>query len=286
MGAAETIQGTMDGDVAEFDHWIYGVVPGVGYTTKAFSRGLDAGLYEPYLRGHYTPIRAATAQSMDDQIDLRMIHPVRTGREALLSRITRGPPDEAGRPTFTNHTLVATIELLRSGRMTLEGVYRAMGEFSSRNPDVQGETDLLKIPLRPETEGRPHFGAGIHRHLTFPALETLATRVMTDPNSRTLLLCRNTVPDARNATLNLLLELLGWACGLPVVTAISDAPRASALNFFNLVIAPRGVRADSSWAILESNLAEPVLPRVLDRDEVYQLLTAAMRQSADLPSAR
>ncbi len=286
MGAAETIQGSMDGDVAKFDHWVYGVIPGVGYTTKAFSRALDAGLYEPYLRGHYTPIRASTAQSPDAHVDLRMVHPVRTGREILLSRITRGPPDEAGRPTFTNHTLVASTDLLRSGRLTLEAAYRAMSDFQTRDLDIQGETDLLQIPLRPESEGRPHFGAGIHRHLTFPALETLATRVMTDPNSRTLLLCRNTAPEARNATLNLLLELLGWECGLPLVTAISDAPRASALNFFNLVIAPRGARADSSWAILESNLAEPVLPRVLDRDEVYQVLTTTMRQSADLPLTR
>ena len=286
MGITEPIPGSMDGDVAKFDHWVYGVIPGVGYTTKAFSRGLDAGLYDPYLRGHYTPIRAATAQSTEAEIDLRMIHPIRSGREILMSRITRGPLDEAGRPTFTNHTVVASTDLLRSGQITLETTYRAMDEFGGRAAAVQGEMDLLQVPTRPEATGRHQFGAGINKHLTFPALETLATRIMTDPNSRTLLLCRNTTPEARNATLNLVIELLGWACGLPLLTAISDAPRASALNFFTLVIAPRGVRADSSWAILESSLAESVLPRALDRDEVYQVLTAAMRQSSDLPLAR
>jgi len=86
--------------------------------------------------------------------------------------------------------------------------------------------------------------------------------------------------------LNLVYELLAWGCGLPLMTAISEAPRSSALNFFNLVVAPRGVRADSTWAILESALSESVLPRVLDRDEVYQVLTATVRQSADLPLAR
>ena len=156
MAPAESGRGASDGDVVEFDHWIYGVVPGVGYTTKAVSHGLDAGLYDPYLRGHYTPIRAAAAATAEDEVDLHMIHPLKTGRELLLSRISRGIPDEAGRPTFTNHT----------------------------------------------------------------------------------------------------------------------------------VVAPRGVRADSTWAILESALSESVLPRVLDRDEVYQLLTATVRQSADLPLAR
>ena len=285
MGTVESSRGSTAGDAVEFDHWMYGVVPGVGYTTKASSHGLDAGLYDPYLRGHYTPIRAATAQSSEDPIDLRMIHPVRTGRELLLSRVSRGPLDEAGRPTFTNHTVVARTDVLRSGRISLEAVFRSMNEFERGDPYIQGDMALIKVPMRSAEEGPLHFGDGIHKHLTFPALETLATRIMTDPTSRTLLLCRNTTPDARNATLNLVFELLGWACGLPLLTAISEAPRASALNFFNLVIAPRGVRADSSWAILESALADSVLPRVLDRDEVYQVLTATLRQSADLPWA-
>ena len=285
MGTEESGRGT-DGDPVELDHWMYGVVPGVGYSTKAFSRGLDAGLYDPYLRGHYTPIRAAIAQSSDDPIDLHMMHPVRTGRELLLSRITRGPPDEAGRPTFANHTVVARADVLRSGRVTLDAVYAAISDFDRKAPDALGEMAPLKIRTRPEEEGPPHFGSGIHRHLTFPALETLATRIMSDPTSRTLLLCRNTTPEARNATLHLIVELLGWACGLPLLTAISEAPRASALNFFNLVVAPRGVRADSSWAILESALSESVLPRVLDRDDVYQVLTATVRQSPDLAEAR
>ncbi len=286
MAPAESDRGATDGDIVEFDHWIYGVVPGVGYTTKAVSHGLDAGLYDPYLRGHYTPIRAAAAQTAEDEVDLHMIHPLRTARELLLSRISRGIPDEAGRPTFTNHTVIARTDVLRSGQITLEAVYRSVKEFDRGAADVGPEMPLLKVPARPEAEGRTRFGNGIHKHLTFPAIESLATRIMTDPSSRTLLLCRNTTAEARKATLNLIYELLAWGCGLPLMTAISEAPRSSALNFFNFVVAPRGVRADSTWAILESALSESVLPRVLDRDEVYQVLTATVRQSADLPLAR
>lgn len=286
MGPAESVGVSVDGDRIEFDHWIYGVVNGVGYSTRASSRGLDAGLYEPYLRGHYTPIRAATAQSSDDLIDLHMIHPIRTGREILLSRITRGPPDEAGRPTFANHTVVARTDILKAGRITLDAVYRAIQEHDEADPEVQGEMELLSIPLSSGEGGEHEFGKGIHKHLTLPALETLATRIMADPNARTLLLCRNTASEARNATLHLIVELLGWGCGLPMLPAISDAPRLSALNFFNFIVAPRGVRADSTWAILESALSQPVLPRVLDRDAVYDKLTETFRHSVDLVRAR
>ena len=287
MAPAESGRGASDGDIIEFDHWIYGVVPGVGYTTKAVSHGLDAGLYDPYLRGHYTPIRAAAAAAAEDEVDLHMIHPLKTGRELLLSRISRGIPDEAGRPTFTNHTVIARTDVLRSGQITLDGIFRSMKAFDAKAAaDLPAQMPLLRVPARPETDGPHRFGNGIHKHLTFPAIETLATRIMTDPASRTLLLCRNTTAEARKATLNLMYELLAWGCGLPLMTAISEAPRSSALNFFNLVVAPRGVRADSTWAILESALSESVLPRVLDRDEVYQVLTATVRQSADLPLAR
>jgi len=286
MGTAESRHASTDGAFVVFDHWLYGAVPGTGYTTKAVSKGLDAGLYDQYLRGHYTPIRAATAQSYEDPIDLHMIHPVHGGREILLSRITRGPPDEAGRPTFANHTVVGHTEPLRSGRITLDSVFRAMGELERKEPDLMGEMVPLEIPTRSEEDRQVPFGLGIHRHLTFPALETLATRIMADATSRTLLLCRNTTPEARNTTLNFVFELLCWGCGLPIMTAISETPRSSAMNFFNLVVAPRGVRADSSWAILESALAEPVLPRVMDRDDVYQKLTEIVRQSPGLPLAR
>lgn len=271
--------------VAAFDHWIYAVVPNVGYTTRAMSRGFDAGLFDPYLRGHYTPIRAAAAQDVDGEVDLLMVHPVRTGRELLLSRIRRGIADEAGRPTFTNHTAVARMDLLKSGRVTLDAVYRAMDAFDRTHADPQGPIDLLQVPLRPESLGPPSWGDGIHKHMTFAALETLASRFMRDATSRTLLLCRNTTAEARNATLTLVVELLAFRCNIPPFPAISDAPRSSALNHFSLVIAQRGVRADQSWAILESALTEHVLPRVPDREETYRILSAVVRQSADAARA-
>src|SRR3990172_5579858 len=145
---------------------------------------------------------------------------------------------------------------------------------------------LLGIPLRAKGEGPLSLGVGVHKHVTLPALETLATRMMAEPGGRTLLLCRNTTADARNTTLHLIVELLGLACGLPFFTAISDAPRASALNFFNSVVAPRGVRADSSWVLLESALGENVLPRVSGRDEVYQVISSAYRHAKDARAPR
>src|SRR3972149_4551457 len=108
-------------EVTAVDHWIYGVVQGEGYTVKAVSKGLNASFYDSYLRGHYTPIRPAAVQSGRENVDLQMIHPVRSGEEMLLSRVSRGRPDEAGGPTFVNHTAVVPTELLRSGRVTREG---------------------------------------------------------------------------------------------------------------------------------------------------------------------
>src|SRR3989454_1026077 len=160
---------------------------------------------------------------------------------------SRGIPDEAGRPTFTNHTVIARTDVLRSGQITLEAVYRSVKEFDRKAADVGPEGPLLKVPARPEAEGQWRFGNGIHKHLTFPAIESLATRIMTDPNSRTLLLCRNTTAEARKATLNLVYELLAWGGGLPLMSPISEAPRSSQLTFSNFVAAAQAPRPDSAW---------------------------------------
>ncbi len=285
MGVAKFEQGAKNVDVVEVEHWIYGVVPGVGYTTKAVSRGLSVSLYESYLRGHYTPIRPAAVQS-EGAVDLQMIHPVRSGEEILLSRLSRGPPDEAGRPTFTNHTAIVPTNVLRAGRITLDAVARAMAAFDKADGDVQGDMGLLGLAARSQGESGMSFGAGIHKYVSLSALETLTTRMMADPRSRTLLLSRDSTPETRNKTLCNLVEVLNWGCGLPLFSAISDAPTASALNFFNVVVAARGVRADSSWALLETSLGTPVLPRIPGQDQVYETLAAAFHQSRALPSAR
>ena len=275
----------MDADVVEVDHWIYGVVRGEGYTTKAVSRGLSVGLYDQYLRGHYTPIRAAAVQG-EGPVNLQMVHPVGSGEELLLSRISRGPPDEAGRPTFANHTAIVRAEVLRSGRITLEAVYRALEASEKKARDLAGEMDLLKVPTRSEGETELSPGAGVHRYVSLPALETLVTRMIIDPRNRTLLLCRDSTSESRSKTLCSVVELLYWACGLPPFTAISDAPTASALNFFKLVVAPRGVRADVSWALLDGALSEPSLPRLQGREQVYEALAAAFHQSLAVRPAR
>ena len=285
MGASDSREESKDAEVVQVDHWIYGSVPGEGYTTKAISRGLTVGLYDQYLSGHYTPIRAANVQG-EGAVNLHMVHPVGSGEELLLSRVSRGPPDEAGRPTFANHTGIVPAGLLRSGRITLEAVYRALEEFEKKSPTVTGEMSPLKVPARSESEAGVSFAVAAHRYVSLPALETLATRMMTDPRNRTLILCRDSTTDSRNKTLYAVIELLNWVCGLPPFTAISDAPTASALKFFKLVVAPRGVRSDASWALLESALSEAALPRLQGRDQVYEALAAAFRQSVGVPSVR
>lgn len=273
-------------DAVEIDHWVYGAVPGTGYTTRAVSRGLNVSLYDAALQGHYTPIRPQAVQTASESLKLQMIHPVASGQELLLSQIAPGPTDEASRPTFVNHTAIVPVDALRSGRLSLELVYQAMVQFdASHSPDTT-EMNLLRVPLRSGLPEGQAFGAGVHRYVSFAALETLATRMLMDPHSRTLLLCRNSTPEGRIKTLHLILELLGWACGLPLFTSISDAPTSSAMNYFNLVVAPRGVRADTSWALLESTLGQATLRRAPNRDSVYDTLAAAFFQSKNLRLAR
>lgn len=249
-------------------HWTYGVTPGEGYGIKAYSAGLNISLFDTSLRGRYTPIRGDAVQS-EGGVNSRMIHPASSGEDVLLSRLGRGPPDEMGRPTFQNHLAVMPRELLVQKRVSLAGVDAAIAAFDQANPSAIKEVAMLQVPPPPETF---RLGAGLRLHLTRAAVETIATRKMTEADGRTLVLCRDTLPPVRNEVLFRLIELLNFGANIAGFTAMSDAPTASALNAFDLVVAPRGLRADNSWAIVEAGLPSAVLPRFPKGEWVYKAI--------------
>ena len=249
-------------------HWTFGVTPGEGYGIKAYSAGLNIALFDTTLRGRYTPIRGDAVQS-EGGVNSRMVHPASSGEDVLLSRLGRGPPDEMGRPTFQNHLAVVPRELLVQKRVALFGVDAAIEAFDKANPTALKEVAALQVPAPPESF---RLGGGLRRHLTRAAVETIATRKMTEADGRTLLLCRDTLPPIRNEVLFRLIELLNFGANIPAFTAMSDAPTASALNSFDLVVAPRGLRADNSWAIVEAGLQAPPLPRSARGEWVYKAI--------------
>jgi hypothetical protein len=198
-----------------------------------------------------------------------MLHPASSGEDVLLSRLGKGPPDELGRPTFQNHIAVAPKSALAQARITLRGIDAAVAAFDAANPNLVGELPPLEVSPAPVGY---RLGTGLRVNVTRAAVETLATRRMKDMEARTLVLARESLPEVRNEILYRLTELLVFKLGLPAFSAMSDAPTASQLNRFNLVVAPRGVRADESWAIIECSLPAPVLPRVPKAEAFYQAI--------------
>lgn len=246
-------------------HWTYGVTPGEGYGIKAYSQGLNIALFDSVLRGRYTPIRGEAVQS-EGGVNSRMIHPASSGDDVLLSRLGKGPPDELGRPTFQNHLAVVPRQWLVEKRVSLSGVDAAIGAFDSANPAALKEVARLQVAAPPEGF---RLGGGLRQHLTRAAVETIATRRLTEADGRTLVLCRDTLPPIRNEVLFRLIELLNLGANIQGFTAMSDSPTASALNSFDLVVAPRGLRADNSWVVVEAGLPAAPLPRAPKAEWVY-----------------
>jgi len=259
-------------------HWIYGSTHNIGYGTKATSRGLNTSLYESKLKGHLTPIRGEAVQG-DGSLDMRMIHPVGAGEEILLSVLAKGPKDEEGRPTFANHSVISPTALLKEGRLSFPILDQAIRNFDAANPSVAGTVEPLDVPLNAPDSPHP-LGKGIRQHLNRAAVETLASRRMADNYGRTLVLARGSIPSQRNTVLYLLYELLNFKCGIPFFTASSDAPTTPTLNFFNLIIAGRGVRADTSWVLLDAALEKPAISKVGSRADVYRMIDEAYLQEA------
>jgi hypothetical protein len=267
-----------EGENVRLHHWLYGVTLGIGYGTKAVSKGLNTSLYESKLKGHLTPIRGEAVQG-DGSVDMRMIHPVGAGEEILLSALGKGPRDEEGRPTFQNHSVIVPTTLLKEGRLSFAVLDQAIRDNDLKNPSQAGVMELMELPLLPADGGyRP--GRGIRQQMNRAAVETLASRRMGDAYGRTLVLMRGSTPQQRNTALYLLYELLNFRCEVPFFTASSDAPTTPTLNFFNLLIASRGIRADNSWVLLDAALEKAAVARVAKKEAVYKQIEEAFAQEA------
>lgn len=257
------------------EHWIYGVSHETGYGIKAESHGLNAPLYTRHMANQFTPVRMEKTTDGGVRMDARMIHPAPGNDEVLLSLLGRGEPDEYDRPTIQNHTVVIPSAPLRAGQLTLGQVEAAVTEFQRRFPKASGRIDPIPVHLFGEGGGREPAGMGIRRFMTRAAVETLASRFLTDPESRTLVLCRESTNQHRNTLLYRLVELLNLSGEMPIFPSISDAPTLSAMNHFRLAIAARGVRADRTWTLLDASLEEPALPRFEGKTPMYSLIAEA-----------
>jgi hypothetical protein len=244
---------------ARLDHWIYGVTPGRGYGVKAQSAGLNLSFYAPRLEAHHTPIRGETAQASDGSVDVIMFHPVNSGNELLYSVVGRGPPDELGRPTYANHTAIIPMASLLSRRLSLDAVDETIRAFDRKESDALGDMNQLLVP---SVENVAPLGAGIEKFLSRAAAETLLSRLLSDPQSRTLLLARDSTPSVRRRFLIRLVESLHLSAGVPLIPSISDGPSSSQLRHFQLVVSPRGLRTDNAWVLLDCVIEHPSLPRV------------------------
>ena len=264
-----------DGTVVELEHWIYGASHEKGYGTKAESRGLNGPLYSRYLGSHFTPVRVEKTAGGGTLIDARMIHPAPANNEVLLSILGRGVADEYNRPTIANHTVVIPGEPLRTGQLRLADIEAAVFDFDHRMPKALGKIEPIVVPLRgPDLVPEPP-GAGIRRLMTKAAVDTLASRFLTDPQGRMLVLCRGSTNQYRNELLYRLVELLHAGGEIPLFPAISDAPTLSAMNHFRLAISSRGVRADGTWTLLDASIDHAALPPIRGKSPVYSRIADA-----------
>lgn len=267
-----------EGEAILLDHWIYGRPRTVGYRVMAVAEGLNLTLYEAKLRGHYTPLRGIVSDSVDRKLtDIRMVHPVADSDELLLSVLKPGLPDEAGRDTYVNHSVIAPMELLRSRRLLLSSIDEAVRRFDREQPGVEGTIAPLKVPLQEDPAQLPMLGAGLRKLLSKAAVENVASRWATVRDGRTLLYLPGTEDAVRVDVLYQLLEVLCIGGKLPVPVSMSDVPPVSQLDAFQVIVSPRGIRADQRWALVEANVEKADAPRNPKLSSFYAAIDTAYK---------
>ncbi len=260
------------------EHWIYGASPERGYGMKAESHRLNGPLYMRYLASHYTPVRVEKTSNGGTVIDARMIDPAPANDEILLSVLGRGTADEYNRPTIQNHTVVIPATPIRAGRLTFFDIEAAVQEFDHRFPKAAGKIEPIAVRTRASKDVEQPVGAGIRRLITKAAVDTLASRFLSDHQGRTLVLCRGSTNQYRNELLYRLTELFAAGNEVPLFPAISDAPTLSAMNHFRLAISARGVRADATWTLLDASIDQAALPPIRGKNPMYARIGEAFAE--------
>jgi len=274
MSAGPEIAPTTSGPTLKLEHWIFGSAPGVGYSVLAKSEDLNLSFYARRLDGIYTPLSGENLHGDETVVDVLMTHPASSGNELLFSLIGPGPLDEEfRRRTFVNHTAVVPVSALKSGRLGFEDVERAIRAYDAAPPPPGAPVRPLTVPVRALAGPPTWAGNGIAKYLSEASAETLLTRLMKEPEGRTLILSRDTGPADRRRMLTKVLEACALACGLPFVSAMSDAPALPVAARFQLVVSARAFRTDNSWALLDNALEAPSLPRVDNEDARYAALS-------------
>lgn len=273
------------GEAVALDHWIYGRPATEGYRVMAMSEGLNLGMYEGKILGHYTPIRGIVSDSVDRKTtDLRMVHPVSESDEITLSVLKPGLPDEAGRDTYVNHTVVIPISLLSERRLSLDMVDAALKEWDTAHPGVTGKVEPIVIPLASQSHPLPSPGDLLKKFVSKVAVENLVRRWVGGTDLRTLLYCPHTEDDVRKSILYNLLEVMCFAGKLKVPVVMTEAPPPSQLGAFHLVIAGKGVRGDQRWALIEGTTDRSDGPRLPNIDAFYGALDQAYRAKPKIVS--
>ncbi len=268
-------------EAVALDHWIFGRPLDEGYRVMAVARGMNLTVYAPLVAGHYTPLRGIVSNTVDPRpVDVRMVHGVPGGEELLLSVLERGLPDGAGRDTYRNHTAVLPLSLLRERRLTLAHVAEAAKAFDRDQPRAHGDIDPLVVPLIDDPGALPPLGSGLRAQASKASVEAIAYRWSQERDAHTLLYCPTSQDPDRVDTLYLLLEVLVLAGGLPVPTAISDAPPPSQVDAFDVVISAKGVRSDPTrWAIVVASRGDASYPRTPALSAVYSAIDRAYQST-------
>jgi hypothetical protein len=262
------------------DHWIYGRPKEEGYRVMAMSKGLNLNLYEPPIARHYTPLRGIISNTVERvEVDVRMVHPVPSGEEILVSSLNRGLPDASGRDTYINHTVIVPISLLREGRIGLPAVVDAAQAFDRKSPGASGDLEPLAVPLVDPTRNPP-LGDGLRNHVSKASVESLIYRYVHERDSKTLLYCPRSGDSDRITILYLLLEVMCWGSGLPVPVIISDSPPPSQLDPFQMIVSSKGVHGDPSrWAVVEGSMNAPLYARDPALTKTYDILDRAYQSA-------
>ena len=232
----------------DLDHFVYGSYG--GYTMKSKSAGVDQNGHTEPFKGMLLPIKQSDVKGMTE---IRAVLPC--GWDLiLLCRIIKGEKDDKGRGTIANHTAIIPRKLLLEGKITYEGIDKAMSAWESvaQNLGAVGSIPKLKVPA-PEKQMDL---SELKNYIPKNVLDKMVENYKKDKERKIFINYKNSTEEQRVKAAYLLSMFLDMKLKVAPLAIFTDVPyRADDASPFNLVLSKVmiPIKPGGAWGMMSAS---------------------------------
>jgi len=234
----------------KLEHFLYGPVPGKGYSIRAESPAAHVQDYKELCRGFFVPIDPSFLK--DFTHEARMILSAPNMGYIYFSRIFKGTKlDDKGRSGILSHTVAVPTNFMKEG-LSYYALESALTDFEKNNGIPNGEMPALNVEWDDESDSDPDT-ADMQRRISKESLKKVI-EVLQKGNSRIFLIHKASTFRERIELSYAISKTVDIKLQVKPLTIVTEPPLPLILDSVaDIIISPRmiSLKANKGWAVIK-----------------------------------